>query len=175
MKSSVPAPPRRPTARSLPSITASRSSNGSPDSQPQRRWGYSRQDRRRDVNARKPPSLTSKPVNSSVSSQCTLHRLCRGTFSRAPQRLRQDSSLRLLASGNVHTSRLKHAGIGHPWADPKPRGHQQTSMGQLTGLTGFDLTLGPHYGDPMTRRRGLRQMARATSQSPPAFADSSRS
>ncbi|HXN30507.1 MAG TPA: hypothetical protein VN894_01540 [Polyangiaceae bacterium] len=42
MKSSVPTPPRRPTARSLPSITALRgwrSSNGSPDNEPSRESG----------------------------------------------------------------------------------------------------------------------------------------
>jgi Zn-finger nucleic acid-binding protein len=49
-------------------------------------------------------------------------------------------------------------------------------MERLTALTGVDLTICPRCRGPMTRRPladDPLQVARATSSSPPAFADSS--
>ena len=83
----------------------------------------------------------------------------------------------LLASGNVHTKLAEARRLLQPTGEsdtaPTP---EQTWMERLTALTGVDLTICPRCGGPMIRRPLVDdplQVARATSSSPPAFADSS--
>jgi Putative transposase/Transposase zinc-binding domain len=83
----------------------------------------------------------------------------------------------LLASGNVHTKLAAARRHLQPTGESDTaRTPEQTWMERLTALTGVDLTICPRCGGPMIRRPladDPSRAARATSPSPPPFADSS--